>query len=178
MFTIPTLLTLGRLVLLPFLVWAILTGHIWIGFGIYVIGAITDYLDGWIARRFDMVSAFGTFLDPIADKIYVGAVFIALAATGTMHWLVLAAMVVIISREFLISGLREYLGPKNIQMPVSKLAKWKTAIQMIAGGALILAPIGVIVNMAGILGLMVAAALTVLTGWQYMLVGMQHLDKD
>lgn len=175
MLTLPTIMTLGRLVFLPVLVWAILAGHIWLGFGLYVLGALTDFLDGWIARRYDMISGFGTFLDPIADKIYVGGVFIALAATGSMHWLVLAAMVIILAREFLISGLREYLGPKNIQMPVSKLAKWKTAIQMVASGVLILAPLSPLLAWGGLGGLVIAALLTVITGWQYMAVGIKYL---
>jgi len=161
--------------MLPFLIWALLSGSLWLAFGLYVVGAVTDWLDGWIARRFDMVSAFGTFLDPVSDKIYVCSVFLALIAAEHVGVFGLSAMILILAREFMVSGLREYLGPKNLKLPVSKLAKWKTAVQMIATGALILVPFSPLIALVGLLGLGIAALLTWATGWNYLKTALAHM---
>ena len=181
MLTIPTILTLARLVVLPLLVWLILTNQPWAAFGLYVLGALTDFLDGYLARKLDQITPFGTFLDPIADKIYVCAIFVALVANGVLSGVALIAVIIIFSREFLISGLREFLGPYNVQMPVTKLAKWKTATQMLATGALLLVGALPFIDIAGLALLYIAAVLTVITGYSYMKTGlaaMKTLDKD
>ncbi len=177
MITLPTLITLSRLAFLPVLLWLLLAGYIWAAFALYVLGAISDFADGWIARRFSMVSEFGTFLDPIADKIYVAALFCALIGVGFIAPIGLIAIIIILAREFMVSGLREYLGPKNIQLPVSKLAKWKTAFQMIATGVLILTPMFSVASLIGHITLIAAAILTLITGWQYLKTGLAHMDK-
>ena len=101
---------------------------------LYIIGAATDWLDGWVARRYNQISEFGKFMDPISDKIFVVTVLMMLVATHRIeHFLVLAVIIILI-REFLVSGIREFLGPKGISLPVTPLAKWKTAAQMTATG--------------------------------------------
>lgn len=173
--TIPTILTILRLVLLPLLVWLLFVGYYWWALGLYSFGAFTDFLDGWIARKYDQITPFGTFLDPISDKIYVCTLFIALVAAQHISGVWITAVIVILAREFMVSGLREYLGPKNVQLPVSKLAKWKTAVQMIATGVLIIAPLSGIATFIGLGGLVVATALTLVTGWAYLKTGMEHM---
>ncbi len=178
MFTLPTLITLGRLIVLPVLLWLLLTGQVWIALALYILGALTDFLDGYLARKLNQVTPFGTFLDPIADKIYVCALFIALIATGQIHGAGLAAVIIILSREFLVSGLREYLGPMNVKLPVSKLAKWKTAIQMVATAVLIVAGTAPYAAQSGLILLNIAALLTVITGYDYLKTGLKHMQSS
>lgn len=173
--TIPTILTLARLLLLPVLIWAVASGFYWVGFGLYVVGALTDWLDGWIARKYNQISAFGTFLDPVSDKIYVCTMFLLLIAAQHVDVVGLIAMMVILAREFMVSGLREYLGPKDVKLPVSKLAKWKTAVQMAATGVLLLVPVMPFAADIGLGGLVVAAALTCVTGWGYLKTALAHM---
>lgn len=151
----------------------------WSALGIYTLGCITDYLDGYIARRYKLESNFGKFLDPVADKIFIATVLISLVANGNLGGLWVTPVLLILCREFLISGLREFFGPQNIQFPVSKLAKWKTGIQMFALGFLIMGQYGVPVLPLNIeIGytlLIAATILTVITGWTYVKEGMKHL---
>lgn len=197
MLTLPNLLTLSRILAVPLLV-----GLLWwpdwafgyaLGFAMYCLMGITDYFDGYLARAQGTVSKLGIFLDPIADKIMVAAVILVLAARGVLTGpyvgsLHVIAGLVILLREIAVSGLREFLGPLQVSMPVSKLAKWKTAAQMVALGALILGralPGWVMtagaVNLnvphtVGLTTLWTAAALTVITGWDYLRVGLKHMD--
>lgn len=180
MWNIPNILTIFRLLLLPPLValfflpfeWAA-----WTCLTLYMIGALTDFLDGWIARRFHMTSEFGAMMDPIADKIFVVTIMLMLVAVGRIEGLMVMAIVVIVVREFLVSGIREFLGPKKIKMPVSRLAKWKTALQMLSLGFLIMAPFSVLAKFAGGLLLLLAAVLTLITGWGYLKTGLDHIKK-
>lgn len=135
---------------------------------LYACIAFTDWLDGWVARTYNQMSEFGRFLDPIADKILVGAMFVALTATDAINGWWLALPIIILTREFLVSGLREFLGPKGVIVHVSKLAKWKTASQMLALGFLIMAPSSTDAAIAGLLLLLLATGLTVVTGWDYL----------
>ncbi|MES2729263.1 MAG: CDP-diacylglycerol--glycerol-3-phosphate 3-phosphatidyltransferase [Pseudomonadota bacterium] len=182
MWTLPNILTLLRVALLPVLValfmlpqsWAA-----WLALLVYTVAALTDYFDGYLARTTQQITAIGKFLDPIADKIFVGCLLLLIAMEHRLpDWWIVPALV-IMAREILISGLREYLGPYNIQLPVSRLAKWKTAFQMIALGFLIIGPYGdVIVPQCLLIGqilLSIAAILTVWTGWAYMRVGLRHM---
>ncbi len=173
--TIPNILTLSRLAVLPLIIVCIMQGWIWGAFGLYAAAALTDYLDGWIARKLNQASAFGTFLDPIADKVFVAALLVVFTATGRLPDIWIATVIIILAREFLVSGLREYLGPKNIRVPVSNLAKWKTALQMIATGILIIGPYDTLFMDGGRWGMAIAALLTVITGWTYMKEGMKYL---
>lgn len=184
MLTLPNLLTLSRIVAVPFLV-ALLWWPQWplgyaLGFLLYTLIAATDYLDGYLARKSGQVSKLGTFLDPIADKIMVAAVLLMLTATGVIAGLHVIAAILILMREIFVSGLREFLGGMRVSLPVSKLAKWKTTVQLVALGALILAPAlpGVAwVMPVGVAALWLAAALTLITGWDYLRTGLRHMDS-
>lgn len=201
MLTLPNLLTLSRIFAVPLLAfllwwpdWRLGYG---LGFVLYCVIGFTDYLDGYLARAQGLVSKFGQFLDPIADKIMVAAVILVLTAqgylrgpyVGDMH--VIAGLVILI-REIAVSGLREFLGPLKVSIPVSKLAKWKTTFQLMSLGALILGgaihgpPCAVKgdcgpladqwIHLVGLASLWAAAALTVVTGWDYLRVGLRHMD--
>lgn len=180
--TIPNTLTFLRLLLLPLIAvlftyeqgWAA-----WLAFGLYVIGALTDWLDGWIARRFNQISPLGTLLDPIADKIYVGAMLLLLAGFDRLPGLWIMLAIVILAREFLIAGLREYMAPLGINIPVSKLAKIKTGVQMIATALLIIGPFCPSpVFDIGLWGLLAATVLTVYTGASYIAAFSKHIKTS
>ncbi len=176
--TLPNILTVTRLALLPFIVLLMFIPAAWaasVALTLYIIGALTDYLDGWVARKYDQVSEFGTFLDPISDKIYVVTIMMMLLGTDRLNGIFVLLAVIIIAREFLVAGLREYLGPKDIQVPVSDLAKWKTAAQMVAMGILIIAPYMFGAATLGVLALMGATALTAYTGCDYLKAGLAHM---
>lgn len=177
--SIPTYITYLRLIALPFLLLTMAMGWVWIAFWIYIIGAVSDFFDGYIARKLDQTTAFGTFLDPIADKIYVVAIFVMLVATGTLQGIWIIPVILILGREFTISGLREFMGPHGVQFPVSTLAKWKTTVQMAALALLILAPLHIAYFVLGALLLLAATALTMITGWDYLKTGLAHMkDMD
>ncbi|KPF61006.1 CDP-diacylglycerol--glycerol-3-phosphate 3-phosphatidyltransferase [alpha proteobacterium AAP81b] len=185
MSTLPNLLTLSRIFAVPLLValmwepvpWAWATAFL-----LYCIAAITDYFDGYLARARGTVSKVGVFLDPIADKIMVAAVIVMLVHDGMVHGASVVAALIILLREIIVSGLREFLAGLQVSLPVSRLAKWKTAAQMVALGALVLAgaaallPPGLPVRLAGITLLWVAAGLTLVTGYDYLRVGLKHMD--
>ncbi len=180
---LPNILTVSRIVLLPVLIGLFFipgAGAAWLALWIYIFCAVTDFLDGWIARKYGSTSGFGTFLDPISDKIMVVSLLMALACFDRLNegWVIPA--IIILSREFLISGLREYLGPKNIKVPVTKLAKWKTGFQMTSLGFLIMGnygdPVVPHTLLIGQLLLTIAAAITLITGWNYVKVGFKHID--
>jgi cardiolipin synthase (CMP-forming) len=187
MLTLPNLLTLSRIVTVPFLV-ALLWVPGWelgwlLGFALYCLMGITDYFDGYVARSQGTVSKLGQFLDPIADKIMIAAVILMLVSTrheaASITGIHLIPALVILLREITVSGLREYLAGLQVSVPVSQLAKWKTTLQLVALGALILAgglPNQTWINGVGIISLWVAAGLTLITGWDYLRVGIKHMD--
>jgi len=183
MWTLPNILTLSRILALPLLAlflwrpdWP--AGYLtaWI---IYALMGVTDYFDGYVARAQGTVSKLGVFLDPIADKIMVATVILILAAKGVIFdWHLIAALV-ILAREIAVSGLREFLGGIQVSVPVSRLAKWKTTLQLGALGFLIFSratPDWHWVLQAGLVFLWGAAVLTVVTGWDYLRVGLRHMD--
>ena len=182
MLTLPNILTLSRIFAVPILV-ALLWNPGWfdyaLAYGLYVLMGVTDYFDGYLARAQGAVSKLGVFLDPIADKIMVASVIVMLITTGDIaHWTVIAALIILL-REIAVSGLREFLAQLRVSMPVSQLAKWKTALQLIALGALILGgatPQWPFVHEVGIVSLWAAAGLTLLTGWDYLRAGIRHMD--
>jgi cardiolipin synthase (CMP-forming) len=187
MLSLPNLLTLSRIVTVPVLV-ALLWYPGWelgwlLGFALYCMMGLTDYFDGYVARAQGTVSRLGVFLDPIADKIMVAAVIVMLVGTrheaASIKGLHLVPALIILLREITVSGLREFLAGLQVSVPVSELAKWKTAFQMIALGALILAgglPDQLWIKHVGVLSLWIAAGLTLVTGWDYMRVGLKHMD--
>lgn len=178
MMTVPNILTLLRLVLLIPMVGLFFSSApwaVWVCFSLYVAGALTDWFDGWVARKFNQKSEFGVFLDPLSDKIYVVTIMLMLVATGRIGGLWVICVVIILIREFTVSGVREYLGPKGIKVPVTKLAKWKTATQMGAIAVLILAPLALWIQWSGLALLCAASILTIITGWGYLKTGVKHM---
>jgi CDP-diacylglycerol--glycerol-3-phosphate 3-phosphatidyltransferase len=183
MLTLPNMLTLSRIVAVPLLVallwWPSWSSGYALAFIMYCLMGITDYFDGYLARSSGAVSKLGIFLDPIADKIMVAAVILILTANGDISgWHVIAALVILL-REIAVSGLREFLAGVQVSVPVSALAKWKTTLQLISLGALILGgatPYWPLPGQVGVVSLWGAAILTVLTGWDYLRVGLKHMD--
>lgn len=180
MLNVPNMLTLFRLALLPFIIILLFIPASWAAsaaLALYVVGSATDWLDGWIARKYEQVSELGTLMDPISDKIFVASIMLMLVATDRIAGIWVVLVIFILVREFTISGLREFLGPKDIKVPVSPLAKWKTGIQMVAIGILIIGPYipgGIFI---GILGLLGATTLTLYTGWDYLKAGLDHMKE-
>ena len=137
-FSIPNLLTYGRIIAVPLVVFCFfLEGKLqssdfarWAALIIFVIASFTDFLDGYLARIWQQTSAIGRMLDPIADKLLVASCLLLLAAEGTIAGWTLWAAIIILCREILVSGLREYLAELKVSVPVTQLAKWKTAVQM------------------------------------------------
>lgn len=184
MLTLPNMLTLSRIVAVPLLVWLLWWPQWEAGYAaaflLYCVVAATDYLDGYLARSQGTVSKLGTFLDPIADKIMVAAVILMLVSTHDILGFHIIPALVILLREIMVSGLREFLGPLRISLPVSQLAKWKTALQLVALGALILGgalPAWPWIAALGLVALWGAAILTLITGWDYLRVGLKHMDS-
>lgn len=184
MLTLPNILTLSRIFAVPLLVgllwWPQWAAGYAIAFVLYCIVGFTDYLDGYLARSQGAVSKLGIFLDPIADKIMVAAVILMLASTRDIGGVHLIAGLVILLREIMVSGLREFLGSLRVSVPVSRLAKWKTTLQLVSLGALILAgavPDYGFVRVVGLASLWGAAVLTLVTGWDYLRVGLRHMDS-
>ncbi len=188
MLTLPNLLTLSRILAVPILVyllWRPSPIDYLITFVLYCLVGITDYFDGYLARAQKTVSRLGIFLDPIADKIMVAAVIVMLVssrqASGEpiIHDFHVVPALVILLREIIVSGLREFLAGLAVSIPVSRLAKWKTTLQLVALGALILGgavPYWAWVHDVGLVSLWAAAALTMVTGWDYLRVGIRHMD--
>ncbi|MCB1579304.1 MAG: CDP-diacylglycerol--glycerol-3-phosphate 3-phosphatidyltransferase [Rhodospirillales bacterium] len=180
MWTIPNILTIGRMALLPVMVALFFLPFAWAAWtclGLYIIGAVTDFLDGWIARRFNLQSEFGAMIDPISDKVFVVTIMLMLVAVGRIDGLMVLSVVIIIVREFTVSGMREYLGPKGVKLPVTRLAKWKTTLQMAALGFLIVGPYVFLATLIGNITLAGAAVLTLITGWGYVKTGMDFIRK-
>lgn len=184
--SLPNLLTYGRILAIPALVailfWPRDDWMRWLALGIYTLAAVTDYLDGYIARAWSQQSAIGRMLDPIADKLLVCALLLMLVADGTIHGWTLWAAIVILCREILVSGLREFLAELKVSVPVSRIAKWKTTAQLLALGFLVAGPAGDKVlpynTQIGIIMLWVAAALTIYTGWDYFNAGIRHMVEE
>lgn len=190
-YSIPNLLTYVRILAVPLIVLCFFVeGGLqssdnarWTALAIFVIASVTDFFDGYLARKWQQISNIGRMLDPIADKLLVSVVLLLLAAEGSIAGWALWAAVIILCREILVSGLREYLAALKVSVPVTQLAKWKTTVQMVAIGFLLAGPAGdkliPYTSEAGIALLWIAAVLTLYTGWDYFRVGMRHvLDGD
>ena len=179
---LPNILTYGRIAAVPVVAGLLLmggNGARWTALGIYVVAAITDFLDGYLARRWQQQSSLGRMLDPIADKVLVAVVLLVLCADDILRGGHIWAAVIILSREVLVSGLREYLGELQVSVPVTQIAKWKTTVQLVAIGFLIAGPAGDTVlpytTQMGIGMLWIAAALTLYTGYDYFRAGIRHV---
>jgi cardiolipin synthase len=154
----------------------------WLALAIFIAAGVTDILDGYFARRYGEQSTFGRMLDPIADKLLVASCLLMLAADDTIRGWSLWAAIVILCREILVSGLREYLAELRVSVPVTQLAKWKTTLQLIAVGFLIAGKAGDAivpgVTWTGLVLLWLSALLTLYTGWDYFRAGVRHLIRD
>jgi len=184
---LPNILTFSRIVAVPLVaVLMFLPSPLgnWIPFALYTYACITDFFDGYLARAWHQQSALGRFMDPIADKLLIAGVILALVATDRITGLTILPAAVILFREILVSGLREFLAEVQVRVPVTILAKWKTTIQMLALGFLLVGSAGpgfgpVSTEQIGIAGIWLAAVLTVGTGYDYLKAGLRHIaDSD
>ena len=187
---LPNLLTYARIAAVPVVVgllyWqSIFDGPLWlrwVALAFFIAAGVTDILDGYLARTWGQQSSLGRMLDPIADKLLVASCLLMLAAEETIRGWTLLAAVVILCREILVSGLREYLAELRVGVPVRRLAKWKTTGQMVAVGFLIAGDAGdrivPVVTQVGIMLLWLSALLTLYTGWDYMRAGLRYVIDE
>jgi CDP-diacylglycerol--glycerol-3-phosphate 3-phosphatidyltransferase len=181
--SLPNLLTYGRLAAVPAVVallfWPKDDWARWPALAIFIAAGVTDYFDGYFARLYAQQSALGRMLDPIADKLLVAASLLMLVADETIYGWHLWAALVILCREILVSGLREFLAELKVGVPVSRVAKYKTVLQLVAVGFLIAGPAGETIlpqtTAIGLALLWVAAVLTLYTGWDYLNAGIRHV---
>jgi len=188
LYSLPNLLTVSRILAIPLIV-----GMFWIGgdigrwltLGLFILASVTDYFDGLLARSMGKISSLGRFLDPVADKLLVASLLLMLVWSGNIRGLLILPALVILCREIMVSGLREFLAGIKIGVPVSKLAKWKTGFQMTSLGFLILGKAGPIffhpaltTTVIGEALLWIAAVLTIITGYDYLRAGLRHMAED
>ncbi len=184
--SVPNLLTYGRVVAVPVvagcLFWPEIAWMRWVALGVFIAAGITDFLDGYLARALSQQSRIGQMLDPIADKLLVSAVLMMLAADHTIASYSLTAAIIILCREILVSGLREFLADLKVSIPVSNVAKWKTTLQLVALGFLIAGPSGdqIVqgITTTGLVLLWVSAILTLYTGWDYFRAGLKEMTRE
>jgi len=175
---LPNTLTVARIFAVPVLIAAFYLpapGAHWVAMAVFVAASVTDWVDGWLARRWEQQSDFGKVLDPIADKLLVAAALFMLAAFDRLTIPSIVAAIAILGREILVSGLREFLAGRAT-LPVTMLAKWKTALQMAAIAVLLVAPAApwaLPLQRIGEIGLWIAAVLTLVTGWDYLKRGLE-----
>lgn len=189
-FNLPNMLTYARILAVPLIVLCFyLEGRIrptdwwrWAAVTIFIIASITDYFDGYIARIWEQTSNIGKMLDPIADKLLVSASLLLLAFDRTIDKWSLWAAIIILCREILVSGLREYLAALKVSVPVTQLAKWKTAIQLVAVGFLLAGPAGDKIlpytTEIGLVLLWISAIVTLYTGYDYFRAGLKHIIEE
>jgi len=187
---LPNLLTYARIAAVPLVVallyWQSIEGGAlglrWLALAVFIAAGVTDLFDGYFARIWGQQSSLGRMLDPIADKLLVASSLLMLAATDVIRGWSLLAAVIILCREILVSGLREYLAEWRVGVPVTRLAKWKTIGQMVAVGFLIAGPAGdrvlPAVTQTGIVLLWASAILTLYTGWDYMRAGLRYVIDE
>ena len=188
--SLPNILTYARIAAIPVVVGCVFAQSIldgplwlrWVALAVFIAAGVTDYLDGYYARIWDQQSAFGRMLDPIADKLLVASCLLMLAADNSIHGWTLWAAIVILCREILVSGLREYLAALRVSVPVTKLAKWKTTVQLVAIGFLLAGEAGdlvyPVVTPIGLALLWLSALVTLYTGWDYLRAGLKHVIDE
>ncbi|MFV0280559.1 MAG: CDP-diacylglycerol--glycerol-3-phosphate 3-phosphatidyltransferase [Rhodoblastus sp.] len=183
---LPNLLTYGRVVAVPIvaalMLWPDEYWMRWTALGVFAAAGVTDFFDGYLARAWKLQSSMGRMLDPIADKLLVAAVLLMLVADQTISGWSIWAAIIILCREILVSGLREFLAGLKVSVPVSAVAKWKTTMQLIALGFLIAGRAGETVlpgnTRIGLALLWISALLTLYTGWDYMKAGLKYVTED
>ena len=176
------ILTLSRIAAIPLVVacfWLDRGWSQWLLMGLFVAAGITDYFDGYIARRYHQISRLGRFLDPIADKLLVAAALLMLVDSRQLSGIHVLAALIILAREILVSGLREFLAELRVGLPVSQLAKWKTAVQMVAIALLLVGhAASPLIAEIGLWAIWIAAGLTLITGYDYLRTGLRHMAED
>ncbi|MBL8643264.1 MAG: CDP-diacylglycerol--glycerol-3-phosphate 3-phosphatidyltransferase [Rhodospirillaceae bacterium] len=184
MWNLPNILTISRIIVIPVVVALFFFDSAatrWTACALFTAAGITDFFDGYLARREKLVSRFGRFLDPIADKLLVVSVLLMIVAFDRVGpWSYLPALVILL-REIMVSGLREFLAELHVGLPVTKLAKAKTTVQMVALGFLIVgsaAPWWIPAELIGEIGIWIAAAITLITGYDYLRAGLAYMDDD
>jgi cardiolipin synthase len=187
-YSLPNLLTISRILAIPLIValfWFKGDAARWAMLALFSVAGITDYFDGMLARSMGKISNLGRFLDPVADKLLVSALLIMLVWSGDISGLVILPALVILCREILVSGLREFLASIKVGVPVSNLAKWKTGMQMLALGFLIVGEAGpdfwhpeITTTAVGETMLWIAALLTIITGYDYFRAGLKYMAED
>ena len=180
-YTIPNIITFIRIFLIPIILYLLFSENpniVLIAGLLFIISSVSDYFDGYLARTLNQSSKLGTLLDPIADKLLIASVIVVLVDTGVISNIHVVPAIIILLREIAISGLREFLAKLNTDMPVSKLAKYKTTFQMISLSILIIS-LGFELNdllwNIGLITLWIAAIITLLSGYNYMLKGLKHI---
>jgi cardiolipin synthase (CMP-forming) len=182
MLNLPNILTLSRIAAIPLVVacfWLDRGWSQWLSMILFVSACVTDWFDGYFARRYHQISRFGRFLDPIADKLLVAAALLMLVNSRQLSGVHVLAALIIMTREILVSGLREFLAELRVGVPVSQLAKWKTGAQMVAIAVLLLGD--TVPHYIGDIGLALiwlAAALTLITGYDYLRLGLRHMAEE
>lgn len=186
---LPNILTFSRIVAIPVVIGLLFLPAplgSWLAFSAYVYASVTDFFDGYLARAWKQQSNLGRFLDPIADKLLVASVLLVLVGIDRISGLAIVPAAIILCREILVSGLREFLAEVRVGVPVSRLAKWKTALQLVALGFLLVGEEGpdfgpLSTTDIGITCLWMAALLTLVTGYDYLRAGLRHIaasDRD
>jgi cardiolipin synthase len=182
MLNLPNILTLSRIAAIPVVVacfWLDRGWAQWLSMLVFVAACVTDWFDGYFARRYHQISRFGRFLDPIADKLLVAAALLMLVERGPLNGIHVLAALIILAREILVSGLREFLAELRVGLPVSQLAKWKTGVQMVAIALLLMGDAAAHwVTVAGLWFIWAAALLTLITGYDYLRTGLRHMAED
>jgi cardiolipin synthase len=183
---LPNVLTVSRILATPVICVLLYLGTplgSWLALALWVYACVTDFLDGYLARTWQQQSSFGRMLDPIADKLLVASVLLVLVGADRLLGASILPAAIILCREILVSGLREFLAQLQVSVPVTRLAKWKTTIQMVAIGFLVagnappaLGP--VTAADVGVIGLWAAALLTLITGYDYLRAGLQHIAAE
>ncbi|AFS49001.1 CDP-diacylglycerol--glycerol-3-phosphate 3-phosphatidyltransferase [alpha proteobacterium HIMB59] len=180
-YTIPNIITFIRIFLIPIILYLLFSENpniVLIAGLLFIVSSVSDYFDGYLARTLNQSSKLGTLLDPIADKLLIASVIVVLVDTGVISNIHVVPAIIILLREIAISGLREFLAKLNTDMPVSKLAKYKTTFQMVSLSILIIS-LGFELNdllwNIGLITLWIAATITLLSGYNYMVKGLKHI---
>lgn len=181
---LPNLLTMFRIFAIPFIVACFYVDDFWSHLSatvLFIVACVTDFFDGYFARQWKQVSAFGRFLDPVADKLLVSTIVLMLSGTGSITGIHLIGACIILAREIIVSGLRQFMSEMQLRVPVTKYAKWKTAMQMFSISCLLFVkvfPSIELIQEAGIISLWIAAFMTLFTGIRYLKFGIVRIAED